>query len=362
MKSARGSVRNMFRFWIVLLAAVIMTGCGKNEVEVEFSITADRNNTYSMIYYASDKKKGLMIEEMVVLQGGKAIVKCPTVNPTLVYVHEAGISGKFPLVFYMERGDKIRITGSGSEPLSWNVEGNKISESLSAWRKRIVKTLTGSNSSPAATIEALNKSVAEYVATNPESPVSTILLLIYYDRRADEAGFLDCWARLKGEAKKAEWIRLVPRSDVDPDMNNSGKLPPWVVLKTLDTGCDTVNLKGKPVLLHFTHRDAANHDEDMRMLRDVSEYADSSSRVIADISTDADSTFLSRQIRLDSIKGITRAWMPLGVSDIVSRNLGVRRVPYNIVVDASGRVAYRGDDMQKAVSAFRPLLNARKRD
>ena len=48
--------------------------------------------------------------------------------------------------------------------------------------------------------------------------------------------------------------------------------------------------------------------------------------------------------------------MPLGVSDIQAREMGVGRLPYVIIADAKGAVVYRGDNMEEAAAKFRNIL------
>lgn len=342
-----------------IVAAVLMcllqTACTGNEFDVEFKLPADVNDTYTLAYYASDPVKGWMMQTGATLRKGVAEVKCVTHSPTLVYITPVG--ARLPqAVFYAERGDNIKISGSGKDPMGWNITGNRLTDRLTEWRKGAAKALELRIKDPAKGIAAVNKSVADYVSRNPENPASTILLLTYYDRRADEDGFVRAWSRLKGDATDPKWSRLVSRADMFADPAPL-KLPKEFAVNTVATGCDTITFGRVPVLIYFSRNSLPTYKVDIDTLRKLSrEFRDSDKRIIAEISFEPDSAVRRYPVRTDSLKGAVRGWMPLGLSDMTARELGVDRVPYAIVVATDGKVKYHGDNLEEAAATFRQQI------
>lgn len=341
--------------FILLSITLLFCACTKNEVKLSFSLDGVPQETLKLDYYASDKKKGWVVEEFVNVQQGNAQTILRTVNPTLVYLAPSAGSSS-TVVFYAERGDEITISGKGSDPLFYKISGNDVTDDLTVWRLSATKAIAEAAADPAKGAAALNKLVADYVKANPENPASTILLLCYYNRRADEQGFEKTRKLLQGDALDPTWSSLVARADMVDDSPLPTKLPASMLLKT-PNGCDTLHTGKVPSILYFYRDNAPSRTDDLKTLRKLSEdYKDSASRIICDISFEPDSSSRVFKMRSDSLRKAVRAWMPLGPSDSIARSLGVRRTPMLIVADRKGTIRYRGDDMSRASSTFRSLL------
>ncbi len=341
--------------YIFFALTSLMCSCTKNEVKLSFRLDGVPQETLKLDYYASDKKKGWVIEEFVNVQQGNAQTILRTVNPALIFI--APTSGNSPLVFfYAERGDEISISGKGSDPLFYKISGNRVTDDLTAWRLASTKALAEAAADPAKGAPTLNKLVADYVKANPEKPASMLLLLCYYNRRADEQGFEKTRKLLKGDALDPTWSSLVARADMIDDTTIPGKLPGSILLKTI-AGCDTIRTGKAPAILYFYRDNAPSRGDDLKALRKLSEdYKDSASRIICDISFEPDSSSRVFKMRNDSLRKTVRAWMPLGPSDSIAKVLAVRRTPLLIVADTKGNIRYRGDDIKRATSTFRSLL------
>ena len=221
MRALAPRLRGCLRASVLLMLIVLLGGCVKNEFTVGFSLAGSVDATFRMLYYASDPRKGWVVESVVSVQKGKAETKLVTRNPCLVYVSATG-AGSASTFFYARRGDNIEITGGGGDPLSWTITGNKINERLTEWRLANRKLLSARGEDAYV---ALNKAVAQYVAANSDDPVSTLMLLLYYDRGRDEEGFRKAWAKLSGDALDGEWRELVSRSDMLEDVPAAQPLP-----------------------------------------------------------------------------------------------------------------------------------------
>ncbi len=334
---------------ILLLAALFpLCGCVKNEINVEFQLPANVNDAYKMTYYASDPVKGWFVETVAAVQQGKAKLTLATRNPTIVFIMDAGSMPK--AAFYAERGDKIKITGDGNNPLSWNIKGNKLTEEWSDWRAEARSAL--SSADPVK----INRAVGDYIRREPEKPLSTILLLVYYDRRVDEAGFSKLWGTLKGKALEPKWIQLVSRSDMLGDSPSFPQTVKNMILHSFGNGVDTLSFAGKPSILFFWRNEDERRDEGMKMMGDVSrDFPDSASRIIADVCFDPDSIGWHSKVPKDSLSKVVRGWNFRAETDSVMMRLGVNRTPWFVVMDKKGQQRYAGENPAEADSVFRKI-------
>lgn len=332
--------------FILALLTLILPGCSKKEFTVEIQLPADVDRTYTFLYYASDPAKGWLMENVAAVQRGKAKMTGIVSNPCLVYIFG---SGRIPqALFYVEKGSKIKIEGRDGNPTDWTISGNPITERLTKWRLDNKSTLASGDAGK------INSAVTAHVKANPDDPVSAILLQVYFKSDGFEKDYAKAWKMLKGDAADAKWMELSARSDLLNGVPENKEFPSMVVFKTVGNGCDTIR-KGKvPMILYFTKNGLSSHRQDMDSLKKLSrEFPDSGLRFIIDVSLEPDSSSRTYTIRRDTIKGGMRAWMPLGVNDETAERMGVKRIPYFIVVDKKGRTAYRGDSPVEASAAFR---------
>lgn len=334
---------------VVAMAAALLTllfgGCVRNEFDVEVNLPEKVSGHYSFLYYASDPAKGWFAEEMMMVEKGKGAVTGRTRNPSLVWIMDA--SGRPAALFYAERGDRIRITGDSENPASWRVKGNDVTGRIDGWRH--------SNRAALSSMDArkVNAAVSGYVRENPSDPVSAILMAVYYDRRADEAGFAATWKMLRDDALEKEWVDLVSRSDISTGGPWMRKMPREVVLKSVGNGVDTLRFGSKPALLYFSRVDSEGRREAVAELRRLCrKFPDSVSRIIAEVSLETDSMTRIWHVRTDSLQGAVKGWMPLGPADDAAICLGVEQVPLFIVAGKNGKEIYRGENPAEASKAF----------
>lgn len=333
---------------LIVLALMSLTSCIKNEVKVEVQLPPDVNDAYRLTYYASDPQKGWYAETVIPVQKGKGEVICYTRNPTIVYVmHNSNVP---EAAFYAERGDKVKITGSDIDPYSWSIGGNKINEQWSEWRLKNKEALMGRDA------KKINLAVTEYVNSNPDKPLAAILLLVYYDRRNDEAGFRKLWKKLKGDALSQEWAQLVAPTDLPEGMPMERQKVEEMILHTAGSGADTLTFGKKPLMLFFWRTDDSDRDENMTKLRQLrKDIPDSAKNRITDISFEMDSIYWRNSLSRDSLQGVMRAWVPTGETDSVVIRLDIPRTPYVLVYDRKGAEVYRGNDVSKAAGIFKKI-------
>ncbi|MDE6009146.1 MAG: DUF4369 domain-containing protein [Muribaculaceae bacterium] len=340
-------IRIIFSIALILL----LSGCHKKEFSIRFEVEQTMNANYKLIYYASDKHGGYMRESAAAITNGKGDFKGQTINPTLVYI----FTGKkaYPLMIYVERGEEINITGKEKEPLKWDVEGNEINKEWSAWRNENAKILSGADP------EKINAVVAKYVIANPENPLSALLLLTTYSRYDDETGFRRLWRDLKGEAADPRWADLAGRADVPQRFVKVPARVKSISFRSMQNGTDTIRPDSvNATLLFFWSNALSDRNELTDSLKALAkEFSDSSSRLIADICLDPDSSSWRSNIRYDSLKNVARLWAPAGLADSKVMLLDVPRLPFFIVLTPDGHQRFRGSEREEAFSFFRSLLD-----
>lgn len=312
----------------LLLALLILTGCSKPRFSVEFRLPKAMHSAYTLNYYAASPNQGKWIETAVMVQAGKGKAELPAVDPAVVSL-SAGIN---TIYFYVERGDKIIITGENADLFSWNISGNPITEDWSRWTRDNASSLSSRDA------KKINAAVEKYVKKNPTNPLSALLLLYEFNRREENALFLKLWKSLKGEAAKEKWITLSGRSDLytnspieEVDVKKKHKL----VVKSLDNGADTIVSGEVPVVLLFWRNSDSERGEMIDSLRALRKsHPDSASFIIADICFDPDSISWASPLGRDSLKHTIRGWNPVAEADSAIRALGVEGTPMIITLPA----------------------------
>lgn len=341
---------------LLLFLTVILSSCSKNEFDIKFELTPSADGTYRAIYYASDPKKGWIVENVVNIQQGKAHLTGMVYNPCIVYLCRTSNAAQ-GLYLYVERGDDFTISGDGSDPTAWHVDGNKLTRQLDEWRAENRDVIVKARSGREADIAPLCRAVESFVTSHPDDPAAAIILMAYYDRGYDPGRFSALMKSLRDDAADRKWIDMMARNDMPADEPAIPAIPKSLVFATVATGCDTITPGHLPTLLYFGKASLQPYRDDIAKLRQLSRSSgDSASRIIANVSFEPDSMTRWHSVNVDSLQASVQAWVPLGLSDSQIKQLGVRRIPYLIVIDRKAKAVYSGTDTDRAIETFRSLL------
>lgn len=341
---------------LLLFLTVILSSCSKNEFDIKFELNPSADGTYRAIYYASDPKKGWIVENVVNIQQGKAHLTGMVYNPCIVYLCRTSNAAQ-GLYLYVERGDDFTISGDGSDPAAWHVDGNKLTRQLDEWRAENRDVIVKARSGREADIAPLCRAVDSFVSSHPDDPAAAIILMAYYDRGYDPGRFSALMKSLRDDAADRKWIDLMARNDMPADEPAIPAIPKSLVFATVATGCDTITPGHLPTLLYFGKASLQPYRDDIAKLRQLSRSSgDSASRIIANVSFEPDSMTRWHSVNVDSLQASVQAWVPLGLSDSQIKQLGVRRIPYLIVIDRKAKAIYSGTDTDRAIETFRSLL------
>lgn len=346
---------------MLIAVATLVGGCRKAHFKLELTLNPEIWGNYRLEYYAHGKEGGgKWITQTLPLDQGKFSMQGVSLEPTVGRILIPGSDG---IGIWIEPGNEITISGKESDPAKWDVGGNEINREWTAFRLR-------NSVNP----DSLQSRIAGYIKKNPESRLSSLLLLTEFDRRGHEEEFADLWNTLDKKAKAEETARLCGDADLMSEypftLTRNGKLrydaPRREIRSLLIKGKNNRSriLKfrpGEPTLLWFYRRsDSFRADIVDTLKRLLKERTDSTESRITTISMDADPIVWNASTSADSLKGAIEGWMPLATADRRARMLGVTSSPYFIVIDPKGRQTYRGESVSEAARAFRKLKRDKK--
>lgn len=318
----------------------------KNEFSITFNLPADVNTPCRIVYYASGKNGGMIRETVADIAGGKGEITLPQRYPAIVFLFASG-QRQPSAILYIGRGDKLKATGKSGDMTTWEISGNPVSEALSEWRISNASLLAKGDA------DKINAEVAKYVKKHPDSKAAAIILYFHFTRRGHEKEFFKLQNMLSKDVIEDEWLmHALSSADLLTNLPDTPTLPRRIIF-TSDSGyADTLRLKGgKGALLMFRKND----DSGIAMDSVKSLLKNHTAGNAAELYIETDSLNWRRHVRQDTIEGLRRLWMPMGLADSLAITMGVRRVPLYIVVGPDGKELYRGDDWEKAATKYKTI-------
>lgn len=330
-----------FRVILVLLAATaLLTSCGKNEFSLSGTLKDAGQRSLTIIYTALSDSHDELITLNVPCERDHFSLTGATRHPSLVWIMAS--DGKLLHVLYVERGDKITISGAYASPLEWKIEGNEVSERYSQWLASNVALLTADDP------KKVNAAIAAYVKKNPKDKASALLLLTLYHRNADNSAFDKLWDSLDISDKDKSRLLHVAMTQTDDAAARAAalSLTPISLRSRADS---TVTLRpsaSRATILYFWRRTDGPHKGALRVLasqpKDVQ---------IADIYLDPDTVQWRYMTQNDTITPRNLLWAFGGELNLSLRRLAIPAVPYFIVANRKGKQIYRGTSPSEASAA-----------
>lgn len=301
-----------------------------------------------MLFYEESEKGGQFRETVADIRAGKGNYRIPARNPVLVYLFSP--SGKIPsAIFYASKGDKITVSGETTDIAKWDITGNETTDQLTRWR------LDNQGAAGMREGDKLDDSIAKFVDKNPDSRAAAILLYVYFNRRDKEAQFLKLQSKLgKTVIDDKDLMRALSASDLITGLPDRNTVPS-VIIKTGESGyADTLRLakEKKTALLIF--RDGSSTPETAIAADSIkSLIKNNKGKIVAEFFVESDSLSWRRHLRGDTIEGLKRFWLPVGLADSTAIAMRITRLPFFLVVDSASRQIYRGQDWKEAVKKFK---------
>lgn len=337
-------MNRILRISIMITLMAALCSCLRNDFSVSFEVKVTESSNYTYEYYASAKNGGRFIQGAFPLSGGKGEIKGATRNPTVVSLR--GMNGAGLLVFYVERGDNLKITGEGMDVSFWRVDGNSINRELTEWRLANRPAL---RRQPGVSI---NDAVAEFVKSHKNSVASTILMLYYYERNGNEEEYSRLWSMISVKAKPEDVMRSTGRADqLDAVCSEPGMLGELELHNEHDSLIRIPAPKSETTLLFFWRSAEGSYPATVDSLKALRKRLGDASRGlrVIDVNFDLDSISWNQQLRLDSAVDWVRTRWYAGEATQAAMELMVPSTPYFIVADRTGRQVYRGASQAEAL-------------
>ncbi len=361
----------LLRLLPLVLLALFVGSCTKNEFRIEGKIDGGAQRGLKAMYVAYSSNTDELVSQELAFENGAFQLHGATRYPTIVWLFSS--DRRLLYAVYAEKGDKLEIKGDFNHPYLWQVKGNKPMEQYSDWVRRneaLLPSMVGGYSGPGGspgmsmsfrepdesgrgrgTAEELNAAVAGYVKEHTGDVCSALLLLTFYDRTADEAGFNRLWGSLTLDKEDKERLLHVAMTVTSESREKASGLP--MVPITLRTPADTLSTlnpaRARATVVYFWKESGGS--ELREALRAMSRLPQDIA--VADIYLDPDSSQWHSALRGDTTSRRRSFWAFAGPMDVSLQRLSLPGAPYVIVADRKGSQLYRGTDMKKAAAAAR---------
>lgn len=327
-----------------MMAAVMLSGCVRNEFTVTFTFAKNPGftPTAKLVYYSADKKKGWMTEQTATGMGDGNRVTGITRLPTVVYVYSE--TGSTPMaILWAERGDKLSVNAAPKERNGlWSATGNDVTEAVNAWR------VAHGNIIRARASKEVNAAIAGYVRAHPEELASAIILLVEYDGNLDPNGLGVLWRTLRiDDDERGALLAAMGRTAGQLTSAAPGVVKTLSLLSRGDTLYTFRAGMGNSGAVLMLWSSGQERREAVRRLRaEMADTADKKRRdmIVLDINMNADTMGWGGMAANDSLPDYVerrwvRLWAPGGEQNRALQPLHLRVAPMTLIeVDANGKV------------------------
>ncbi len=343
-----------FRHIAVCLVSALTVACGNRD---SFTISCETDPSIQrMVTFTYADASGIKTST-IPLEKGKARLTAKLPTYTLVSVTLA--DGTPIADCIMHNGDKatVRFTidpeGSGNVT-DVSVKGNKNTDNLRQFE------LDNDSLIQLGFSDALNRSVGDYISAHRNDPVSTVLLLRYFDSRDREAGTDSLLLMLNPDSRPMSLLQnlgaiTAPQLSAEP----RGTIYTFSLFTARDSIKTIRPSAHRQTILAFLASGNQHYGEQIEELKELWELRDSLRLGIVEYSLTGDSARWRTEISRDSV-GWIQAWAPGGAAGAPIRKFNIPRQPFYILFDSAGRQLYRGSDIGKVRQEAFDNLKPRK--
>ena len=340
---------------IVVLAAVALCSCVKNEFKITGNIEGAGTQNLRFLYYFSDNGQGYIKEDAVPVVKDRFEYTGICCNPSVIWIFRPDRT--LLNVLYVERGDEMEIEGAINKPYGWKVKGNELQVKLSAWQRDNENLLMSGDAQTAS------KAVVRYVEENPEEKLSALLLLTFYADNDNGITMKKLWDGLPDKVRDADLLNAVSgQQKYVADVVEKQKIRPMHFCSLGDTMAVVNPLKSTISVLYFWREPKGLHPEYLTMLKHLSKkYSENKKFKIVDINFSPDTAIWHANIEKDSIDRWERMWAAGGEMNKSVCQLHIPYSPCFVVVDSIGNQLYRGADTLKVKETIEDVLSSKKK-
>ena len=335
--------RLFFRIILAAVTALFVTGCGTDkEFRVNGRIDGFGTGNLRLVYYNGDGVQSLAATAV----DGRFMVTGRLDKEAFirVYTNNGAVVGRL----IVAPGETVEATFNLSDPTKMKFDGNDNS-------KRLAKF-----------VEANADIIEKYVGDNKNRAVAGVLLADYYTPEGYETRALEMINSLDRDARNTaalDGLRDMLLSVTVPD--DSITLTPVRIFGPGDSLSSIDPAAKRMTLLTFTDTDSRMTDSVVSSLERIVT-ANGDSITIADIACDPDTATWKRSLRdierLErGVKGVRHYWTPSPFNLPQLEKMPVRRLPWFILADSTGRIIYRGSSVSLARAAATPAKSTQKK-
>lgn len=323
----------------VLSAVTLLASCSKEEkfrIEGEIcdgsshiiELTWLKNGSFNRVVAHSD-------------EAGKWTLEGTANSPTLALLSIGGEEALVSLV--VENGDRIRIEMPADAATGEiKVRGNRTSELLARFDSETRKSIASGRGTD------INRRVEEFIRKNPKEIASAVLLVTRFDSRGHEVQADSLMGLIAPSARPVGVMQNFAATIANQlSTESSSDLTSMVLYDRRDTTIRYNPSRQSYTLFAFLDARKRLRDSVVPELRKLKEAWPDKRLAAIEVSLARDSATWKQSTESDSATWI-QAWAPGAVSSSNFRKMAIRRVPYFVVADSSGRQIYRGSSISAA--------------
>lgn len=340
--------RKIIRLLFILFVACSTAACGDSEsFTIKGSVDGDANINLRFVYYAN----GTLVRGLTAAREGKFEYKGVSPAPTIVEIldNDYRVMGRV----FVSNGDEIECHLTRNAPNDLTVTGNDVSE---RWASFLNK-----NASQLASPQA-NEIIENYISSNPDDIVSTLLMLTSYDASADAYRADSVMGMINTAVRPAVLVdgfnsllqRLVDESTLQP-------VEPFTTLNKRDSLTEVDPAKAPYSLIVLSDKNSGRADSITPALKRLNRKSLRKSLQLADIALDRDTITWLNSVRADSATW-PQLWVAGSLASPGIDRLGVTRLPYFIVTDSAGSQLLRTNSIKRAETFIDSCITDKKHD
>lgn len=336
-------MKNLLIKTITAVALVVLASCGVDkEFRIDGRVDGFGTGNLRLVYYNGDGVQSIAATAV----DGRFMVSGKLNRPAMmrVYTNNGAIVGRL----IIEPGETVDAVFNLTDPLNIKLDGNEDSE-------RYAKFITGNaDVIRSGNKAAINAAVDKYVSANPQRAVSGLLMADYYDSNGYEDRAMELINQLGRDARNTaaldglrDMLQMLSYPIDSLCLTPLRLFGPGDSLSTVDPA------KASLTVICLTTADNRGADSVAAAIDLIRNGKRNGKVQIADISCDLDTAAWKQSLRQLADNGktstsVSRYWTPSAYNIEAFEKMPVRRVPWFIVADSTGRVLYRGSSVAAA--------------
>lgn len=341
------SIINKFYFLIFSLIFCFFSCSHDDCFRIEGKLSDGSSHIIELVYYNNGAFEKIITHSD---EKGKFIIDGVSTVPTLAFMT---ISGELPAInLIVKNGDRLNVEISDiSDSATVKIKGNKSSEIINDFDRETLKLIQeGKN-------PEVNIRVADFIKNNPKEIASAALLITRFETRGNELQADSLLGLISPDVRpQAVMLNFTAALANQLSTESRADLQSFSLYDSRDTTIRFSPHRQSYALLAFIDAKKDMRDSIIPFLKEMNERWPEKRFIEIEISMALDSAKWKQSIANDSADWI-RAWMPGTVASSNFRKLSVKRIPFFIIADSTGRQLYRGSSITDAERRLNQMLN-----